>query len=79
MRKKGTKPSVGLECPEDQKSGLWCLSKEMSHGTYSKDHPLCEELVVTLVGCMKDFKWHLKEILSISRERFQSRCSSIYV
>ena len=47
MRKKGTKLSVGSECPEDRKSGLWCLSEEKSRGTYSKDHPLCEELVVT--------------------------------
>ena len=25
-----------------------------------KDHPLCEELVVTLVGRIKDFKWNFK-------------------
>ena len=42
MRKKGTKLSVGLECPEDRKPGLWCLREETSRGTYSKDHPLCE-------------------------------------
>ena len=60
MRKKGTKLSVGSECPEDRKPGLWCLREETSRGTYSKDHPLCEELVVTLVGPMKDFKWHFK-------------------
>ena len=73
MRKKGTKLSVGSECPEDQKPGLWYLREETSRGTYSK-----EELVVTLVGRMKDFKGILKEILSISCKRFQSWCSSIY-
>ena len=51
---------MGLECPKDQKPGLWRLREEMSRGTYSKDHPLCEELVVTLVGHIKDFKWHFK-------------------
>ena len=28
-----------------------CLREETSHGTYSKDHALCEEL---LVGCIKE-------------------------
>ena len=53
---KGTKLSVELKCPEDQKPGLWCLREETSCSTYSKDHPLCEELVVTLVSSIKDFK-----------------------
>ena len=60
MRKKGTKLSVGSECIEDRKPGLWFLREETPRGTYSKDHSLCEELVVTLVGRMKDFKWHFK-------------------